>query len=325
MAQSNMIELDPGIPDNFLVLERKETFGDYARTYGNALAEHLENRGIIVVPFMPIRFDLAQFQSMTVPNQWKKIGTANGIEQPIFVREGQNVRQNLDHPLMQLGLGSKWAAYLQSQIAGFNAEFRRGLGVLFPAYHSLWAANITWRLTHTVEEGMHFDSFHRGAPLDAAGKKLHRVKIFMNIDTEPRVWRTSLDLPGALAACRDRLPEELPDDVNVVNSVIDKLAALKALPYHKLAFPTMSAVICNSEVVAHEVVYGRRVIGGEFLCLQEDMLDPGKLAHRCLRPWLEESQYAIAPDAAAIVERYAHLKHSDVLLQEARMAQQQTA
>ena len=325
MPDLNMIERNPAVPDNFLVLERKETFGDYARTYGDALAEHLENRGIIVVPFMPIGFDLAQFQSMTFPAQWKKIGTANGIEQPLFIREGQNVRQNSDHPLLQLGLGSKWTGYLQAQIAGFNAEFRRGLSVLFPAYHSLWAANITWRLTHTVEEGMHFDSFDRGSPLAPAGKALHRIKIFMNIDREPRLWRTSLDLPGALAACRDKLPDELPDDVNVLNSVIDKVGALKAVPFHKLAYPTMSAVICNSEVVAHEVVYGRRVIGGEFLCSQEDMLDPAKLTHRCLRSWLEEREYTVAPDAAAIVQRYAHLKHSDVLIQEARSAQQQTA
>jgi hypothetical protein len=315
------IERNPGVPDNFLVLERKERFSDYARTYGDALAEHLENRGVLVIPFMPIRFDLEQFQSMTFPSKWKKIGTANGLEEPLYEREGQNIRQATDHPLLALGLGSKWACYLQSQITGFNSQLRRGLNILFPAYHSLWQANITWRLTHTVEEGMHFDSFDRGSPLDAPSKTLHRVKIFLNIDSEPRVWRTSLDLPGVLSACRDQLPDELPDDVNVLNSVIDKLGVLKALPYHKLAYPTMSAVICNSEAVAHEVVYGRRVIGGEFLCAQEDMLDPGKLTHRCLRGWLEQGNYAIAADPATIVKRYAHLKHSDELLQEARQAQ----
>ena len=75
-----MIELNANVPDHFLVLERKETFGDYARKYGEALAEHYENRGVIVVPFMPITLDLALFQSIAFPMEWKKIGTEKGIE-----------------------------------------------------------------------------------------------------------------------------------------------------------------------------------------------------------------------------------------------------
>ena len=88
---SGMIELNANVPDHFLVLERKETFGDYARAYGEALAEHYENRGVIVVPFMPITFDLALFQSIAFPMEWKKIGTKNGIEESVFVREGTNL------------------------------------------------------------------------------------------------------------------------------------------------------------------------------------------------------------------------------------------
>ena len=152
---------------------------------------------------------------------------------------------------------------------------------------------------------MHLDSFNRGSPLDPASKTFHRVKIFMNIDREPRLWRTSLDLPGVLAACRGRLPAELPDDVNTVTHVITGTGVLKDLPFHKIAYPTMSAVICNAEAVAHEVVYGNRVIGGEFLCSQDDMLDPEKLTHRRLRGWLEQRDYAVAADAAAIAERCA--------------------
>src|SRR5688572_26885939 len=217
-----MIERHPEVPDHFLVLERKETFGDYARAYGERLAEHCENRGIVIVPFMPIEFDLAFFQSITFPQQWKKIGTANGIEAPVYTREGGNIRPKEDHPFLELGKGVEWASYVQSQVATFNAQLRRGLSVLFPAYHSLREANITWRLTETVEEGMHFDVFGGGAPLGLKNKKANRVKIFINIDTEPRRWRTSFDLPAVLDACRDELPMELADDINVVNDVIDK-------------------------------------------------------------------------------------------------------
>jgi len=315
-----MIERNPEVPDHFLVLERKETFGDYARAYGNALAEHHESHGVIVVPFMPIECDLDFLQSISFPPEWKKIGTANGIEESIYERDGASLRVRQDHPFIQLDMGVEQACYLQSQIASFNAQLRRGLSVLFPAYHSLKEANITWRLTETIEEGMHLDTFGGGQPLGPQYKVLNRVKIFLNIDSEPRRWRTSFDLPAVLSRCQDELPMELPDDVNVVNDVIDKFGVLKSLPYHSLSYPTMSAVISNAEAVCHEVVYGRRVVGGEFWCHRDDMLDPKKLTHDLLRHWLEEDEYAIG-DARTIAQRYADMKGSYALIQEARAAQ----
>jgi hypothetical protein len=314
-----MIELNANVPDHFLVLERKETFGDYARKYGEALAEHYENRGVIVVPFMPITFDLALFQSIAFPMEWKKIGTENGIEESVFVREGTNLTDREDHPFRRLDMGTQWASYLQSQVASFNWQLRHGLHFLFPSYHSLQDVNITWRLTETHEEGMHLDYFDGGAPTIPGAKLAHRVKIFINLDSEPRRWRTSFDLPGVLAKCREQLPTEMPDDLNVVNNVIDKVGVLKNLPFHNLAYPTMSAVICNGEAVAHEVIYGQRTVGAEFMCYQHDMLDPTKHTHHCIRQWLEQSGYAIAADAAAVAKRYEQMKGSYALIQEARL------
>lgn len=316
-----MIELDSKVPDHFLVLDRKETFGDYARTYGTALAEHYENRGVIVVPYMPIDFDRELFQSLTFPLEWKKIGSANGIEESLYMRDGQTLTDRVEHPFRALGMGAEWASYLQSQVASFDWQLRRALSVLFPMYRSLQDANITWRLTETIEEGMHLDVFGGGAPLGAGDRLAHRLKIFVNIDGAPRRWRTSLDLPGVLEAGHAHLPAALPDDLNVVNDVIDKEGLLKTLPYHKLAYPPMSAVICNGEAVAHEVVYGLRTIGAEFFCHYRDMLDPAKHTHNALRGWLEHAGYRIVPDAAAVAAQYAGRKGSYALIQEARAKQ----
>ena len=121
-------------------------------------------------------------------------------------------------------------------------------------------------------------------------------RFLINLDSEPRRWRTSFDLPGVLDKCREQLPTEMPDDLNVVNNVIDKVGVLKNLPSITLLIPTMSAVICNGEAVAHEVIYGQRTVGAEFMCYQHDMLDPTKHTHHCIRQWLE--QYADTPIAA---------------------------
>ena len=122
-----MIELNPALPDHFLVLERKERFGDYARTYGDAIAEHYENRGVIFVPFMPIEFDLGLFQSLSFPLEWKKIGTQNGIEAPVFMRDGTSLTDRQDQPFRALGMGTEWASYIQSQVTSFNWQLRCGL------------------------------------------------------------------------------------------------------------------------------------------------------------------------------------------------------
>jgi hypothetical protein len=301
-----MIERDPLVRDHFLVLERRETFGDYAQAYGDAIAEHYEDRGVIVIPWMPIACDLDIVRSVTFPPRWKKIGSANGIERPV----------DESHPFMQHFRDPELARRLQAQIAAFNTQLRHGLSVLLPRYRSLRTLNITWRLLETVREGLHLDVFKRGLPLAPELKSTLRVKIFINIDLEPRHWRTSLDLPAILAACRGRLPDELPDDVNVVNDAIDRFGVLDDQPSHHVRYPPMSAVLVNAEVVSHEVVYGRRMVAGEFAVDAGDMLDRGKLSHASLRRWLEESGYTVAADAAAVHARHSHLKGSYQRIQE---------
>lgn len=311
-----MIIRNPNLPDYFLCLEQQKTFGDYARAYGDKLAECYERNGIIFVPFMPITFDFDFFQSITMPPQLKKIGTADGIEHLVLQRDEQQLTLNQQHPFMQIFKNTEIALYLQSQIALFNSQLRNSLSILFPRYYSLAQSNITWRLTETKKEGMHFDIYQQGAPRSQANKQHHRLKMFINIDTQPRHWRTTYALPDVIKYCRDQLPKALPDDVNVLNDTIDRLGILKDLPYHEIQFPSMSAVIANGETVAHEVVYGRRTVAVEFFCDYHDMLEPARHSHTALKHWITDNGYSIAPDINAVRQAHAHLKGSYEVLRE---------
>jgi hypothetical protein len=303
------------VADRFLVLEAEESFGDYARAHRDRLAEHYEEHGVIVLPRVPINFDLEFFQGLSFPAEWKKIGTVNGIEAPLIERRGGRVGVNHQHPLLDLFKQVPLASYVQSQIASFNAQLRAGLRALFPRYFSLQEANITWRLTETSKEGLHLDVFDGGAPLSRELKARHRLKVFINIDSEARTWRVSHDLPEVLKRCRSAMPAALPDDINVVNSVIDKLGVLDELPGHKVDYPPLSAVIVNAELVAHEVLRGRRLVAGEFWCDERDMIDPVKHSHRSLARWLADGGYQIAPDAFAVAREYADLVGSYDLIE----------
>ena len=302
-----MIERHPELPDPFLLLERKESFADYARTYGDRLAEHYESCGVIVVPHMPIKWDLEFMQQVVFPPEWKKIGVHNGIEEPVIAREGTKLAPNRRNPLVAGMKDMALATYLQAQIASFDTQLRLGLRLLFPRYLSLVEESITWRLTETVDEPMHYDFFDEGKPMRPEWRNRHRLKLFINIDSEPRAWHVSLDLPRLLKRCRAQMPDELPDDLNVLGSVIDKVGVLDDIPRHKIRFPAMSAIIVNAEVVAHEVVYGRRAVAGEYWCRDADMLDPARHTHRSLSGWIAGSGYRVAADPFAVASEYANL------------------
>jgi hypothetical protein len=120
----------------------------------------------------------------------------------------------------------------------------------------------------------------------------------------------SHDLPEVLMRGRGSLPKALPNDLNVVNSVIDKIGVLDGEPGHRVDYPPMSAIIVNAELVAHEVVSGKRMVAAEFSCDEADMLEPEKHSHRALAGWLSDSGYEIASDASAVARAYADLPGS---------------
>lgn len=315
-----MITLNPNLPNTIMELERKESFGDVARQYGDSLAQHYEQNGIIYMPFMPIDCDFEFLQQFSFSAKLKKIGTMNGIEEPLIIRDGAQLKRNDKHPFLSLFPSLELALYFQAQVVKFNTQLRRGLSQLFPHYYSLREGNITWRFTETGREGLHFDVFKQGAPLTTEEKRKHRVKCFFNVDTLPRQWNVSYDMKAFLKNYAHELPDELPDDINVISDVVDRLGVLERVPTHSIHFPHRSAVIANGEVALHEVVFGRRTVGVEMHCDFSDMLDPSLHSHHALKGWLADAGIGVAADALEFSGRYKHLEGGYQRLQKAASA-----
>lgn len=305
-----MITLHPSLSNPFLVLERHTSFGDYARAYGDRLAQHYEAGGMIIMPFFPVPMDVEFLYTLNMPEGLKKMGTAYGIEDSIFLRDGAGVGLKNDHLFLKLFGNAALAGYMQQMVARVNWQIRVGLAQLFPKYYSLQEGNITWRLRKTEKEGLHFDVFNKGLPASDALKKDHRIKLFFNVDTQPRRWRVSHHLKDAMKHGKDKLPPALPDDINVTNWILDKVGALENAPAHDVAFPPFSAWLGNAEVLAHEVVYGHRVIAAEYHCHADDMLNPALCAHQQMAGWIKDAGFDVAPDAAAAAAPFTHLKGS---------------
>jgi hypothetical protein len=285
-----MIKRNPAIPDNIFELKRQESFGDYARLYKDEIAQRYEQLNIIYIPYFPLKFDLAFFQTLTFPPELAKVGTKNGISNEVFVRDGNNLKVDSTHILVRVAQNQPVLAnYLRNQISSVNAQVEMGLRILFPRYYSLKEFNTTWRLTETRDQVMHIDGFQDGRPLSAAQKNSHRIKIFINIDSEPRRWRTSYTLPELFNRCRQKLPAYLPNDADQIAHILGKTDVFEEAPYHEIEFPTLSAVLVEAQVVGHSVLYGRRMIAGEYSCSASDMLDPTRNVHAALPHWLQLS------------------------------------
>lgn len=256
------------IDDNIVVLDRHDTIAGYAGTYGSRLAEWYEDHKAIVVPYWPLPIDLDFLQSITMPPKFKKIGSANGIDGPFFVR--QQDKFVATNPLLILDMGMMEKIYLRDQIQLAFRQIRLDIARLFGSYR-LREANMTFRCVATRDEEMHVDAFTNGAD-----SPMHRMKFFLNIDNRNREWQTSYSLPRVLEIYRDLL-SDVPAGIgrNDLNYFLNgKLKGI--LPRHRISYPTLSCVIANGETVFHQVTYGNRMIAGEFFTPVETMQAPGK-------------------------------------------------
>ncbi len=285
------IERHPDVPDNIFALEPHDTISDYARTYGDEIARQYENYNIIYIPRFPLSIDLPMFQALNVPDSLAKLGVLNGIEDSVYTRNGAEIAFNRNHFLYQLVKSESVAGYLQHQIRTCNDQMREALRILFPRYHSLSCGNITWRLTDTPKSIMHIDHFNTDEATRDSVDRNHKIKVFINIDVEPRRWRTSFTLPEILARYQPQLSRVLPPRRNLIAWRCADLDLLKNAPAHEVAYPLMSAVIVNADVVSHQVISGKRVIAGEFFCEERDMLDPSKQPQTCLPGWFKDYGY----------------------------------
>jgi hypothetical protein len=151
----------------------------------------------------------------------------------------------------------KKAAHLQEIIRRVDAQLLKTVQATFPRYKIL-GNNNTWRLTQTDPEGMHFDSYG-----DATDDN-HLVRLFVNLDDKPRlwgvgprVWDVLRKYPDLFRPHRDRHPNQLNKNVNA-------LLPWREVVKHFVAFAPRNLWLVNSQVVAHEIVWGRKMIACSF-------------------------------------------------------------
>lgn len=140
---------------------------------------------------------------------------------------------------------------------------------LFPGY-IIASENWTWRLTKTVKEDMHLDWYS-----DTAYNSFHNVRLFINLDCEPRVWRVSHPLPEIYKLYKDLVHRARENThPNDINNLLNKEIPWKKMPFHEIYFQPYSMWLCNSQWIPHQGYRGNKLAAYTFRVNPNSMLNP---------------------------------------------------
>jgi hypothetical protein len=154
--------------------------------------------------------------------------------------------------------------YFQQQVKSGDAQSDALYARVFPNYVSTRTV-YTWRFTATMFENLHWDNFGIVEPF-------HQVRIFTNIASSARLWRTSHRIDDFAESIYNEcnlalLADKIGDDFNrFVNKSIGgmKGACLDRLPKNHLAFEQGDVWLCETRIIAHQIYYGEKAFAAMY-------------------------------------------------------------
>ncbi len=224
-------------------------------------SDHYQDNGAILLEDCGLEYDREFVERITFPPAWKKYGTVNDLTTPpvLFV-EGQFRRTQ--NPLGALIKEDAMLLKTYSELLRLELGFKLLVLDLFPTYRNISWVNCTFRFTRTENEALHVDVFNEGRPFPRE-RRLPRLKFFMNVDSQPRIWAIGPTLPDVLKHSKGTLGPVLPNDVNVLCNLINNSGILADFPTVRVEIPPRGIVFANGATVVHQVLFGQRMVALE--------------------------------------------------------------
>lgn len=165
--------------------------------------------------------------------------------------------------------------YFKEQVDSGNSQSDALYARLFPRYVPTRRVH-TWRLTSTKFENLHWDNF--GIP-----EPFQQVRIFTNIASSPRLWRTSHRIDQFAASvyqerCLADFAGKIGDDLNrFLNKAAlggMKTPCLDRMPKHHIAFEQGEVWLCETRIVSHQIYHGERAFAAMYFSDPQTMDRP---------------------------------------------------
>lgn len=153
---------------------------------------------------------------------------------------------------------------------------------LLPVYNAIFSGyefakrKVVWRLNTTMNENMHVDVY-------SEEKDEHFARMFVNLDTQPRIWHTSWTIDDILDRLDGRLSEKTIREASRADLWREIALTLFGespaewwddQPRHVAYFDPGDIWIVDSRQVAHQIFYGRRALSIDFAVHRSSMRNP---------------------------------------------------
>ena len=264
--------INPRVPNRIRLIDWKQ-YRDATSEQSRNLTTWYENGDLLVLANYRFRAGREVFNKLLFPNrkEAKKLllhtNSENHGEAP-RARPWEMIRElvkNTDVPFKDF----------ENAVTNANAEIISVCDKLFQHYRYSKRFCI-YNLSEMLAHNMHFDS-------PSHSDDFTQLRVFVNLDDFPRIWRVGGSLEEMVDACY--WSAGLRDKMGCHSREFSRATTLSVFgdryesgahpfPMHSIAFQPGEIWFCNPNTIAHEVVYGRRLLDGVFLFNQEGLQDP---------------------------------------------------
>ena len=276
------VALDPAIENYFINYGEETSIEAYAKKYGSEIAENYEAGKVLIFENIdPGNWDYEFLREVEYPRgrELAKM-TALSILEPLGdpPRKQRFFSKPKPHHLLWDVFDNKEDALkyqrIVKQISGDIITIARQL---FPTYRIL-KSKITWRFSETGGQDLHLDSY---------GKRDEewRLRMFFNMDYIPRIWNTSYPLDTLVKKYYKSLGFGEHSDVHADDFIRRASKALfggpqkpgrDKFPHHCVKVAPKTMWLAQSQLIPHQIIYGRRMIAATIHVDPDSMLDPTK-------------------------------------------------
>ncbi|MFN7589875.1 MAG: hypothetical protein ACK501_06690 [Planctomycetota bacterium] len=273
--------LDPAIPDNVRLLDYRE----YAHAGPDKQDELMDlyEAGFLLV-FKNYRFQVGRgfFDTLRFPDDRKSkkmiLSTPDNPHQDVPRDQVWRVVDEI------FGADEAQRAEFQRQVVAANTEVFRLVDSLFPRYGYTRRLCI-YNLTEMFAHNLHFDS-----PKHA--EESTQLRMFVNLDSQPRIWHLSESLEAIAARHYRRLGMERAAGENMREFTRQLTQGVYGSRYqsgshrehrHSILFQPGEVWCLNPNMTAHEVVYGRRLLDVVFLFERQHLRHPERFYPEIVR------------------------------------------
>ncbi len=264
------VRRSPQVEDYLVRMDWRDAESDLAG-WCDELAASYEAGKVVLLANAPLRIDYELLNRVTLPvgRRFKK------TKDRFFLYP--RLHQRGVPALFWRAFGGDLGLYLafRREVRSVSEQIRAFAQKAFPGYRFL-GDDVSWRFSATGPEDLHIDSF-------GSNEDMHYLRIFVNVDEQPRLWNVShrLDELGEryyesaeLGALRDASGNEFCHAVNLAAFGGAEGPGLDGHPRHEVEFEQGDVWLCDSRIVSHQIVSGRRLVVTHFEVAPDSMRDP---------------------------------------------------